>query len=108
MSTPFWSARRVMVLNNGMVNGRRILSEAAVKQMTSRQTPPDLKDSYGFGFSVGGDGSCGHGGAFATNMTIDRQHGLILVWMVQNAGTPAEWRQCEGDFRQWALKNFAP
>ena len=55
-----------MVLNGGELNGKRILSEAAVKQMTSRQTAETLKESYGFGFSTGG-GTFGHGGAYSTN-----------------------------------------
>ena len=33
-----------MILNGGVLNGKRYLSEAAVKQMTSRQTPEALTD----------------------------------------------------------------
>ena len=59
-----------MILNGGVFDGKRYLSEAAVKQMTSKQTGKRLKDSYGLGWSTG-DGRLGHGGAYSTNMTID-------------------------------------
>ncbi len=46
-----------MVLNGGigMANGQRILSEEAVKQMTTRQTGDIVKDNYGLGWSTGGN-----------------------------------------------------
>jgi len=80
-----------MILNNGELNGKRYLSEAAVKQMTSRETPEGLKPSYGFGWSANGT-TFGHGGAYSTNMSIDTKLGLITIFMVQNAG----WRSDEG------------
>ena len=46
-----------MVLNGGTFEGKRILSESAVKQMTSKQTPESIKDGYGLGWSTGGDSS---------------------------------------------------
>ena len=75
--------------NGGTHDGKRVLSEAAVKEMTKRQTPETLKESYGLGWSVGGD-SFGHGGAFATNMNVDTKRGLITVFLVQHAGFPGE------------------
>jgi len=32
--------------------------------------------------------NCGHGGAYATNMSLDPQRRLITVYMVQHAGYP--------------------
>ena len=96
-----------MVLGQGMFDSTRILSEASVVELTRRQTPESVKESYGLGFSVGGDGSCGHGGAHATNMSIDRNRGLAVVWMVQDAGSPPEWRTSEGEVRAWAIKRFS-
>jgi CubicO group peptidase (beta-lactamase class C family) len=75
-----------MLLRGGRLNGKRYLPEAAVRQMTSRQTPPQLKQSYGFGLAVG-PGFFGHGGAYSTNTTADTRRGLILVWL--NAATTA-------------------
>ena len=94
-----------MVLNGGTLDGKRYLSEAAVKQMTSRQTSEALKSSYGFGWAVHPDG-CGHGGACATDMEIHREQGLILVWMVQHSGFPNDGRKAKDVFRKAALDQF--
>jgi CubicO group peptidase (beta-lactamase class C family) len=93
-----------MILNGGTFEGKRYLSEAAVKEMTTKQTGEALKDNYGLGWSTGG--TIGHGGAYATNMTIDPKSGLILVWMVQAAGYPGEGGKSQGAFRQAAEKQF--
>jgi CubicO group peptidase (beta-lactamase class C family) len=93
-----------MILNGGVLNGKRYLSEEAVKQMTSKQTG-DLKETWGLGWSTGG-GSFGHGGAHATNMTIDAKRGLITVWMVQHAGFPGEGGKSQGAFKKAAEELF--
>jgi CubicO group peptidase (beta-lactamase class C family) len=94
-----------MVLNGGVLNGKRYLSAGAVKQMTSKQTGAEVKAGYGLGWSTGGD-SFGHGGAFATNMTIDRKRGLITVFMVQHAGFPGDGSKSLGAFQKAAEKLF--
>ena len=78
-----------MILNGGVYAGRRYLSEAAVKEMTSNQTG-GLPSAYGFGWSASRQpgGSFGHGGAYSTNLQIDPARGLITVFMVQHAGYP--------------------
>jgi CubicO group peptidase (beta-lactamase class C family) len=91
-----------MILNNGELDGKRYLSEASVKQMTSRETPEGLKQSYGFGWSANGT-TFGHGGAYSTNMSIDTNLGLITIFMVQNAG----WRSDEGKKIQPAFNKAA-
>jgi CubicO group peptidase (beta-lactamase class C family) len=90
-----------MVLNGGQLDGKRVLSEAAVKEMTTRQTPPEMKESYGLGWAVGGNGF-GHGGAWATNLWVDPGKGLVYVWMVQHAGFPADGAQAQAAFRRAA------
>jgi CubicO group peptidase (beta-lactamase class C family) len=95
-----------MILNGGVLDGKRYLSEAAVKQMTSRQTPDALTTSYGYGWSVG-KGEYGHGGAYSTNMTIDTQHRLVFIWMVQHAGFPGDGAKSQGAFMQAARAAFA-
>jgi CubicO group peptidase (beta-lactamase class C family) len=95
-----------MLLNGGKLDGKRYLSEAAVKQLTSRQTPPDLPQSYGFGFSVS-ESTFGHGGAYSTNSFADTQRGLIFVWLVQHDGFPGEGGEAQGVFRQAAIDMFA-
>jgi CubicO group peptidase (beta-lactamase class C family) len=92
-----------MILNGGVHEGKRLVSEAAVREMTSTQTG-DLNNKgkgeagYGLGFTTsrksrGGSGRvipgpCGHGGAYATNLGIDPDHQLVTVYMVQHAGYP--------------------
>jgi len=96
-----------MILNDGVCEGKRVLSAESIKQMTSRQTAPEIKDSYGLGLSVGPDW-CGHGGANATNMQIDRKRGLVLIWMVQHSGFPGNGGQSQEAFKQAAIAAFAP
>lgn len=101
-----------MVLGGGMFEGKRILSEAAVREMTSTQTGKLLdkekgEGGYGLGFSttrkaaapVTGAaagagataetvplGGCGHGGACATDFWVDPQQQIVTVYMVQHQG----------------------
>jgi CubicO group peptidase (beta-lactamase class C family) len=75
-----------MILNNGTFEGKRYLSEAAAKQMTSKQTGEGITDAYGFGWFTSANGSFGHGGAYSTNLSIEPQRNLITVFLVQHAG----------------------
>jgi CubicO group peptidase (beta-lactamase class C family) len=94
-----------MILGGGTYKGKRYLSEAAIKEMTSKQTG-ELKDNYGLGWSTGG-GNIGHGGAYSTNMNIDTKRGLITVWMVQQtAGFPGDGSKASGAFRKAAEETF--
>jgi CubicO group peptidase (beta-lactamase class C family) len=94
-----------MVLNGGVFNGKRYLSEAAVKEMTSKQTGDAIKEGYGLGWSTGG-GNFGHGGAHATNMNIDTKRGLITIFMVQHAGFPGDGNKSQAAFRKAAEEQF--
>jgi CubicO group peptidase (beta-lactamase class C family) len=94
-----------MMLNKGEFQGKRYLSEAAVKEMTSKQTGDALKDNYGLGWAVEG-GGFGHGGAFATNMWVDTRRGLITVWQVQHAGFPGDGNNSYRAFREAAEEQF--
>jgi CubicO group peptidase (beta-lactamase class C family) len=76
-----------MLLNGGVFEGRRILSPSAIAELTRRQTPPSVRDNYGLGFELS-DTTYGHGGAYSTNLTIDKKHGLVMIWLVQHAGYP--------------------
>jgi CubicO group peptidase (beta-lactamase class C family) len=94
-----------MLLNGGELDGRRYLSPSALKELTSRQTPKELKESYGLGLNVGPD-FFGHGGAQATGMEVRTKDGLVLVWMVQHQGFPGKGGQAQGEFKKWAAKEF--
>ncbi len=110
-----------MILNGGQLDGKRYLSEAAVREMTSTQTGDLLnggkgENGYGLGWSTTkkskGEagpvipGPCGHGGAYATNMGIDPGKKLVTVWMVQHAGFPLDGNKAQGAFHQAAQEVF--
>ena len=89
-----------MMLNGGEANGRRYLSVAAVKQLTTTQTG-DIKTgftegmSWGLGFQVVKEplgvtamlapGTFGHGGAYGTQSWADPKSGTIYILMIQRA-----------------------
>lgn len=111
-----------MVLNGGAYEGKRYLSEAAVREMTSTQTGKLLdkekgENGYGLGWSTtrktSGEarpvipGPCGHGGAYSTHLWIDPPHQLITVFMVQHAGYPgADGGKIHPTFTKAALDTF--
>jgi CubicO group peptidase (beta-lactamase class C family) len=95
-----------MILNRGQRDGRRYLSEAAVQQMTTRQTPASLQQNYGFGFQTGGN-TIGHGGAYSTNSHIEKDRGLILIWLVQHASFPGDGKTAQDAFRRAAWESVA-
>lgn len=91
-----------MCLDGGTTaNGKRIVSEKALKEMTTLQTG-DLKtgftegNGWGLGFCLVREpqgvsqslsaGSYGHGGAFGTQGWIDPQKKMIFVLMIQRTG----------------------
>jgi len=74
-----------MILNGGMLNGRRYISVNALRQMTSVQNGGLGGSDYGFGWGVSSDGM-GHGGAYNNAMEISRTKGRILIFMVQQNG----------------------
>ena len=92
-----------MILNGGKLDGVRIVSEDAVKQMKTVQTG-ELQTGFtpGNGWGLGwcivrqpqavtaslSSGTFGHGGAFGTQGWIDPQRNMIFVLMVQRAKLP--------------------
>lgn len=94
-----------MLAQGGQLEGKRVLSESAVRQLTRKQTAEDIPNEYGLGFSTGGQ-RFGHGGAYSTNSYYDQKHGLIFIWLVQHAGFPGEGQRSQEVFRSQALKLF--
>ena len=74
-----------MILNGGKLNGRRYLSEAAVKMMIAKQTGDLVPDKYGLCWATDDLGHYGHGGAYKTSMFIDPKRGLIRVFLMHHA-----------------------
>ena len=111
-----------MILNGGTVAGKRILSKDAIRQMTSTQTGKLLdkdkgESGYGLGWSTsrkypGKDGpvipgGCGHGGAYSTDLKVDPERKLVLVFMVQHAGYPGkDGGKINPTFQKAAMEKF--
>ena len=75
-----------MILNGGTLEGKRYVSEAAIEQMSRKQTGPTLSAGYGLGWFTG-EGKFGHGGAYATQMNLDPHRNLIAIFLVQQSGS---------------------
>ena len=75
-----------MVLSGGIYQGKRYLTAASIAQMTTKQTPENVKAEYGFGWVVDGRGRFSHGGSFCTSMSVDPKLGLITIYLSQHTG----------------------
>ncbi len=110
-----------MILRGGTHGDKRVLSEAAVREMTGTQTDDLLnkgkgEGGYGLGFSTTRKakadgpavaGPCGHGGAYATNLWINPDAKLVTVYMVQHAGFPGDGGKARGAFEKAATDIYA-
>ena len=90
-----------MMLNGGIYNGHRILTEASVWELTRTQTG-DIKTGFTDGMSWGlafqvvkepqgvtamlSPGTFGHGGAYATQSWADPVNQTIYILMIQRRG----------------------
>jgi CubicO group peptidase (beta-lactamase class C family) len=92
-----------MILNGGVLDGKRYLSERALRQMTSTQNGGLGGTNYGFGWAIS-NGTFGHGGAYKNAIDIDPAGGRILVFMVQQNGP---WGTPAGDAILPTLKRLA-
>ena len=111
----------MLILNGGVHDGKRLVSEASIRQLTSTQAGAKLNDDsrpggYGLGFSTSTKstsdtspvpvGPCGHGGAYATNLWVDPARGLVTVYLVQHAGFIAGGDQARGVFEKAATEKY--
>jgi CubicO group peptidase (beta-lactamase class C family) len=92
-----------MMLHKGELDGKRLLSEKAVAEMTRLQTG-EIKTGFvdGMGFGYGwavvrepkgvtgmlSPGSFGHGGAFGTQAWIDPTRDVFVILLIQRTGLP--------------------
>lgn len=99
-----------MILNGGVWEGKRYLSEQAIKQMSSDQTGGLLgpNSGYGQGWDIKrsaqdfpGAGSFGHRGARGTHMWIDPANQLVFVLLMEHGD---DLGKKEGDINQAFLK----
>jgi len=73
-----------MLQGKGEFNGKRILSEAAVKEIQTRQTGA-TNVPYGLGVTTN-DGVFGHGGALGTVASVNTNNGRVLLYFIQHQG----------------------
>ncbi len=113
-----------MLLNGGALDGRRVLSEASVKAMTSVQTGElacGFTPGLGFGYGVGvvrkpegatamlSPGTFGHGGAFGTQGWADPKRDLFVVLMIQRTGLPnADASEMRRELQRLAVEAIEP
>ena len=106
-----------MLLNGGVHRGKRLLSEAAVKSMTSSQTggiAVGPQETYGVGWSVKtredeglSAGSFGHRGARRTAMWIDTKNRLAMIVLIERFDmTGEEQKQLYGPFMKAAVAAY--
>ena len=106
-----------MLLRGGELDGKRYLSENAVREMSAVQTG-DVKfspqEGYGVGWSVKthedeglSAGSYGHRGARRTAMWIDPQHELAMVILVERFDMPGDQQKIMyGGFLKAAIEKY--
>ena len=82
-----------MILDGGVANGHRFVSEESLREMTTRQNGLLNEQGYGLGWTVAG-ATIGHGGAYKNTMEIDRAAGRIFLFMVQQSG---DWGTSRGN-----------
>jgi CubicO group peptidase (beta-lactamase class C family) len=108
-----------MIANGGELEGRRIVSQSAVKQMTALYTGEmPAGDSPGMGWSLGWDivreptgltaalspGSFGHGGAFGTQAWIEPKLEALLIMMIARSDmNPTQEATVRGAFATAAI-----
>jgi CubicO group peptidase (beta-lactamase class C family) len=99
-----------MLLNDGMYKGKRVLSPAAVKEMTSNQIPG--VGNYGYGFRTYdtdrqfSPGSFAHRGAGGCSMSVDKKRGLVMVFAMQHWDLGPNEDKIQNAFIDAALKKF--
>ncbi|MCL4784822.1 MAG: beta-lactamase family protein [Bryobacterales bacterium] len=109
-----------MMLNGGTLNGKRILSPATVKMMTTVQNAKlepsghNVGQGYGLAWTVVKDqrfevllrpkGTYGHGGAFGTDYWVDPEHNLIGVFLIQSTSATRNEERALSQMAVSALK----
>jgi CubicO group peptidase (beta-lactamase class C family) len=93
-----------MIANGEVFDGQRLLSEQAIREMT---TPQLANPHYGLGIQIDGS-QIGHGGSYGTKSCFEKEHGLIMIFLVQHAGWPKGGENTLGVFQKAAMDTFAP
>jgi CubicO group peptidase (beta-lactamase class C family) len=85
-----------MHLNDGVCNGKRILSEASVTEMRRLQSPDRPQRTYGLGWFRGDVSESGladlvfHGGALGAHFRVDRRRELVCAFLVHQTAVQVQ------------------
>jgi arylsulfatase A-like enzyme len=60
-----------------------------------------VKEAYGLGMQLQADGRYGHGGAYATDLSVDDARGIATVWLVQDADAKKPSNACGATVDAW-------
>jgi CubicO group peptidase (beta-lactamase class C family) len=72
-----------MMMNRGELDGVRVLKAESVDLMFQNHLKPELRQKYGLGGAVDGEGGYAWGGANGTQFWLDRKNALFGIFMVQ-------------------------
>jgi len=86
-----------MLQGNGVYDGKRILSEEAVREIRKRH-PDGLEINYGLGVVTNGK-VFGHGGACGTDSMVNTNNGRVILYFIQEEGLAKAGEAREAFFR---------
>jgi CubicO group peptidase (beta-lactamase class C family) len=75
-------------LNGGSYGVVTLIKPETVKAMTTRHTPPNDANSYGYGWAVSADGIYSHSGSDGTFAWVDPSHNVIGLVFTQTPAGP--------------------
>jgi CubicO group peptidase (beta-lactamase class C family) len=78
----------LMLANDGELDGKRYLSQAAMEELRKEQTGA-TKVNYSLGYHLRND-MFGHDGAWGTDLSVNPKTGMVAVFMIQCSG-PDLW-----------------
>lgn len=78
----------LMLANDGVWEGKRFLSHAAMEELRKQQTG-STKAPYSLGYHLR-NGMFGHDGAYGTDLSVNPTNGMVALFMVQCPG-PDQW-----------------
>ena len=88
-----------MLAANGIWEGKRLLSENAMKTLGTKQTPDSIPNAYSLGMTIDGDW-IGHGGALQTDAKANPKTNQAWAYFVQLQGRSS----CRGNWNRAAAK----
>ena len=75
-----------MVLNEGELNGQRLLSKKSIAEMTKNQIPKGAASRsfrFGLGFAIDSRDCFSWGGAAGTRFWVDPKNNMVTIFMIQ-------------------------